>query len=115
MYFFLIRYYFLLHLVQWVSLHIFRPSILVFQGDPLSPFIITIAVEGCGRKLKAIVSKGNIKGLHFFGRGLLVSNQQFVYGTMLVGVPTIKQSKAFSYVLDDFMEASSTSINFSKS
>jgi hypothetical protein len=72
-------------------------------------------VEGLGKALKAAVASNNIKGLIFFGDDLLISHQQFIDDTMLMGVPFICESKTIKKVLFDFMDASSTSMNQGKS
>jgi hypothetical protein len=39
---------------------------------------------------------------------MLVSHQQFVDDTMLMGIPTVKEAHAIKQVLEEFMEALGT-------
>eukprot|EP00253_Pinus_taeda_P013020 PITA_13020 len=92
----------------------FRSSRGIRQGDPLSPFIFILMVEGLSRLLHHAVSSKAVKGLGLHGLNPL-SHQQFVDDTMLFGHSSSQEAKAFKSLFSLFSEASSTSINASKS
>jgi len=48
----------------------FRPTRGLRQGNPLSPFLFILAMEGLGKFLKQSCSKGIVKGLKLFGQYL---------------------------------------------
>jgi hypothetical protein len=55
--------------------------------------------EGLGRELKSAVSQHKITGLCLHGDNLLVSHQQFVDDTILMGILTVKEAHAIKQVL----------------
>eukprot|EP00253_Pinus_taeda_P006641 PITA_06641 len=92
----------------------FRPSRGIRQGDPLSPFIFILMVEGLSRLLHHVVSSNAVRGLALHSLNPF-SHQQFVDDTMLFGHPSSQEAKAFKSLRSLFSEASGTSINASKS
>eukprot|EP00253_Pinus_taeda_P003073 PITA_03073 len=85
------------------------------QGDPLSPFLFILAVEGLGRFIKKEREADKIKGLKLWGNNLCLTHQQFVDDIMLFGEPTVKEVKHLRKILDLFAEASGLEINRDKS
>jgi hypothetical protein len=93
----------------------FYPSRGLRQGDPLSPFLFIIMMEGLSRTIKFAMKEGTIKGLRLYEECPTTTHQQFVDDTMLHGIPTVKEARAYKKILVDFGEASGTEINHSKS
>ena len=85
------------------------------QGDPLSPFLFIIAVEGLGRLIKSKLQEGQLKGLNLWGPDLTLSHQQFVDDILLFFQAMLREAKAILSVLKDFMATSGTLINNDKS
>lgn len=92
-----------------------RPSQGLRQGDPLSPFLFILMIEGLGRMINAAKEKGRIKGLKLTQNGEALMHLQFVDDTMLQGTPTVKEVKAFKKILNDFALAAGTEVSLSKS
>eukprot|EP00253_Pinus_taeda_P025596 PITA_25596 len=93
----------------------FSPSRGIRQGDPLSPFLFVILMEGLSRIISKKRDDGVIKGLQPIRTLPATTHQQFVDDTMLHGIPTVKEAMAFRHILDLFSKASGMEINFSKS
>jgi len=71
----------------------FNPSRGLRKGDPLSPFLFIIAVDGLGRLIKARVNSGKLKGLRLWGEELPLTHQQFVDDVMMYGEANLKEAK----------------------
>eukprot|EP00253_Pinus_taeda_P009771 PITA_09771 len=93
----------------------FTPSRGIRQGDPLSPFLFVILMEGLSRTIAKKKAEGTIKGLQPIRSLPATTHQQFVDDTMLHGSPTVKEAVAYRAILDLFSQASGMEINFSKS
>lgn len=93
----------------------FKPSRGLKQGDPLSPFLFILMMEGLGREIRAAKEEGRIQGLRLTQGGDTVTHQQFVDDTMLQGTPTVKEAKAFKQILSEFSRAASTEVSLTKS
>eukprot|EP00253_Pinus_taeda_P007377 PITA_07377 len=93
----------------------FTPSRGIRQGDPLSPFLFVILMEGLSRIIAKRKAEGSIKGLQPIRSLPATTHQQFVDDTMLHGTPTVKEAVAYRGILDLFSQASGMEINFSKS
>eukprot|EP00253_Pinus_taeda_P034616 PITA_34616 len=93
----------------------FTPSRGIRQGDPLSPFLFVILMEGLSRIIAKKKAEGSIKGLQPIRSLPATTHQQFVDDTMLHGTPTMKEAVAYRGILDLFSQASGMEINFSKS
>ena len=85
------------------------------QGDPISPFLFIMAVEGLGRNIKKELREKRIKGIKLWGNNLPITHQQFVDDVMLFGEVSVKEVRNFKRVLEIFMEASGMEINNEKS
>eukprot|EP00253_Pinus_taeda_P018445 PITA_18445 len=93
----------------------FAPSRGIRQGDPLSPFLFIILMEGLSRTIAKKKVEGKIQGLKPIRSLRATTHQQFVEDTMLHGTPTVKEAVAYREILDLFSQASGMEINFSKS
>eukprot|EP00253_Pinus_taeda_P011657 PITA_11657 len=60
-------------LVNGTPSGIFSPSRGLRQGDPLSPFLFIIMMEGLGRAIKQVKYSGKIKGLQLTDNGMEVN------------------------------------------
>ena len=61
----------------------FRPSRGLKQGDPLSPFLFIVIMEGLGKAITSAKTEGTIHGLKLTQEGNTLTHQQFVDDTML--------------------------------
>jgi hypothetical protein len=102
-------------LVNGVPSQPFSPSRGIRQGDPLSPFLFVIMVEGLGCYIKASIQNGSLQGLHLHGLQPTTSHNQFVDDTMLLNTPTAQEANKLRSILNDFNEASETTFNLDKS
>eukprot|EP00253_Pinus_taeda_P035653 PITA_35653 len=93
----------------------FAPSRGIRQGDPLSPFLFIILLEGLSRTIAKKKAEGKIKGLQPIRSLPATTHQQFVDDTMLHGTPTVREAVAYRDTLDLFSQAFGMEINFSKS
>lgn len=93
----------------------FKPMRGLRQGDPLSPFLFILMIEGLGRAIIATKEEGRIQGLRLTRNRDTVTHQQFVDDTMLQGIPTVKEAKAFKQILNEFSMAAGTEVSLSKS
>eukprot|EP00253_Pinus_taeda_P022158 PITA_22158 len=93
----------------------FSPSRGIRQGDPLSPFLFVILMEGLSKLIAKRKADGQIKGLQPIRSCPATTHQQFVDDTMLHGTPTVKEATEYRDILHLFSRASGMEINFSKS
>eukprot|EP00253_Pinus_taeda_P027470 PITA_27470 len=93
----------------------FIPSRGIRQGDPLSPFLFVILMEGLSRLIHKAKEQGNLRGLHPLQSIPATTHQQFVDDTLLHGTPTVKEALAFKSILILFSKASGMEINHAKS
>eukprot|EP00253_Pinus_taeda_P001769 PITA_01769 len=83
---------------------IFTPSGGLRQGDPLSPFLFIIMMEGLGKSIKRAKVEGIIKGLRLTKNGQSVNHQQFLDDTMLQALPAPKGVlQQFNNIQRDFL------------
>jgi len=93
----------------------FKPSRGLSRGDPLSPFLFVLMMEGLGRAIIAAREEGRIQGLRLTQNGDTLTHQQFMDDTMLQGIPSVKEAKAFKKILYEFALAAGTKVSLAKS
>lgn len=93
----------------------FTPSRGLRQEDPLSPFLFILMMEGLSHSIMHAKQVGNIKGLQLSKTGQALTHEKFVDGTMLQGIPKIKEALAYKKTLSDFAMATGMEVNLSKS
>eukprot|EP00253_Pinus_taeda_P002169 PITA_02169 len=87
---------------------LFTPSRGLRQGDPLSPFLFVLMMEGLGRAIKMANAEGRIQVIKLTLDGVTNTHQQFVDDTMLQGLPTGREAKTIKQILNDFAMVSGT-------
>lgn len=93
----------------------FKPSRGLRQGDPLSPFLFILMMEGLGRAIILAKEEGRIQGLRLTLNGDTLTHQQFVDDPMLKGTPTVKEAKAFKQFLFEFTMVVGIEVSLTKS
>ena len=101
-------------LVNGVPSPPFHPSRGMRQGDPLSPFLFVLMVEGLGRLIHKEVQAHKLRGISLHGAPV-TTHLQFVDDNMLFGHPSVQEAHSFKAILRLFSSASGLTINDSKS
>jgi len=101
-------------LINGIPSHPFSPSRGIQQGDPLSPFLFVLMVEGLGRHIEHALLSKKIKGLSIHNSPA-ITHQQFFDDNMIFGYPFVQEASMYKSLLNDFAEALGTSINKTKS
>jgi hypothetical protein len=102
-------------LVNGMPSHPFFPSRGIHQGEPLSPFLFVIMVEGLCHYLKDFVSEGSLKGLPFPNIQPDPSHNHFVNDTLLLNTLTTQGAIKLNSILIIFADASGVALNLEKS
>jgi hypothetical protein len=90
------------------------PTRGIRQGEPLSPFLFILMMEGLSRSIKSATATREITCLKPFKNCPTSTHQQFMDDTLLHGIPTVKEEKTFKRILEEFGESSGANINHSK-
>ncbi|GKV35410.1 hypothetical protein SLEP1_g43679 [Rubroshorea leprosula] len=85
------------------------------QGDPLSPFLFLIVVEGLNGMITTAVQKGLLEGVEVGSKGFKVSHLQFADDTILFGSATKQNVWAMKGIMRSFELVSGLKVNFKKS
>eukprot|EP00253_Pinus_taeda_P007787 PITA_07787 len=101
-------------LINGIPTSTFRSSRGIIQGDPLSPFLFIIMVEGLGRCIKNAIQAQDLKGITLH-HAPTVSHQQFVDDNMIFGYPSVHEARTLNSLLSLFSKSSGTLINKAKS
>jgi len=85
------------------------------QGDPLSPFLFLLAVEGLNIMMSAMVNQNLFEGYKVgSNNSMVVFDLQFADDTLLLGVQSWANVRALRAVLVLFEEMSGLKVNFHK-
>eukprot|EP00253_Pinus_taeda_P015484 PITA_15484 len=101
-------------LINGIPTSTFRSSRGIRQGDPLSPFLFIIMVEGLGRCIKNAIHSQDLKGITLH-QAPTVSHQQFVDDNMIFGYSSVQEARTLNSLLLLFSKASGALINKVKS
>lgn len=80
----------------------------IIQGDHISPFLFVIMVKCRSRSIMVASSSNALFGLKLYASAPPSTRQQFVDGTLLMGLPTIKETLSFKVILPDFSKSTGT-------
>eukprot|EP00253_Pinus_taeda_P003180 PITA_03180 len=80
----------------------FTPSRGLRQGDPLSPFLFVLMMEGLSREIKRENVEGLIQGIKLTLDGEANTHQQFVDDTMLQGITIVREVREIKNILNNF-------------
>lgn len=86
----------------------------VRQGDPLSPFLFIIAMEGLNVALKAAIEKGIFKGIKIPENGPLISHLFYADDALFIGEWSRSNLKNLARILRCFHASSGLKVNFFK-
>jgi hypothetical protein len=93
----------------------YGPTRGIRQRALLSPFLFILMMEGLSQSIKSATTTWEIKGIKPYENCPTSTHQQFMDYTLLHGMPTVKEAKAYKRILDEFGEASGAEINQYKS
>ena len=85
------------------------------QGDPLSPFLFILMVEGLSRVIKEKVEKREFRGMNLYAYSKFISHQQFMDDTMFMGHSSTQKAWVLKKFLNYFYKASDLEVNNSNS
>ncbi|VFQ66033.1 unnamed protein product [Cuscuta campestris] len=91
----------------------FNPRRGVRQGDPLSPYIFIIAMEGFTRSLNKLVSTGHLKGFNT-GRIQTVNHLSYADDVLVFTNGSIHNLKKLKNFLSNFEESTGLHLNLTK-
>ena len=93
----------------------FKISKGVRQGDPLSPFLFIMAMEGLSVTMRAACQAGVFQGIQLPHRGPLISHLLYADDALFVGEWSKHSIKNLARILRCFHVASGLKVNFNKS
>ena len=102
-------------LINGFPSHPFFPSRGIRQGDPISPFLFIIMVEGLSHSIHVAIASNLLIGLPPHGISPPVSHSQFVDDTLMMGTPTAREAHSLLSILQTFSKASGLDCNKDKS
>nr|KYP45006.1 hypothetical protein KK1_033467 [Cajanus cajan] len=93
----------------------FKMSKCIGQGDPLSPFLFTIVVEGLTGLMREAIQKGLFFGVKVGENSVEVSILQYADDTIFLGEATIGNVITIKAILRCFEMVPGLKVNFFKS
>ena len=102
-------------LVNGVPTSPFTPSRGIQQGDPISPFLFVILMEGLSHIIKTAKEQNDIMGLQSLHNCPTTTHKQFVDDTMIHGTPMVQKAQGYKAILNLFSQASGMDLNLDKS
>ncbi|GAA0169726.1 hypothetical protein LIER_24143 [Lithospermum erythrorhizon] len=85
------------------------------QGDPLSPYVFIICMEGLISLLKEACSAGELQGIKVGPSVDPMTHLMFVGDTLLLGCATLSETAKFKSILDTYKSWSGQLVNAQKS
>ncbi|XP_024164510.1 uncharacterized protein LOC112171581 [Rosa chinensis] len=102
-------------LVNGEQTEIITPTRGIRQGDPLSPYLFILCVEGFSALLSQAVDVGAIQGLKMCPEAPTLHHLFFADDSFLFGAATIHECQTIREILNIYAKASGEKINFQKS
>ncbi|KAH1037977.1 hypothetical protein J1N35_039720 [Gossypium stocksii] len=93
----------------------FSPLRGLRQGDPLSPYLFLICVEGFSTLIKAAKQKGLMRGVSIGRERILINHLFFTDDYILFGNASNERAKVVGDVIKEYETISSQRVNFEKS
>ncbi|XP_062014092.1 uncharacterized protein LOC133730534 [Rosa rugosa] len=91
------------------------PSRGIRQGDPLSPYLFILCVEGLSSLISHAVSQGTLKGLKMSPQAPTIHHLLFADDSFLFGEASVVECSTFKSILNVYERASGQRINLEKS
>ena len=91
-----------------------QPTRGIRQGDPLSPFIFLLCIEGLNGRIKKAENNGEIHGFSLYRRGPKLTHLLFADDSLLFCRATIEECGKVLEILNMYEEASGQKVNRSK-
>lgn len=98
-------------LLNGALLNYFNGSRSLRQGDPLSPFVFLIVAKAFGRLLSRAYEGGLLEGFDIGGNGIVVSQLQFAYDTLIMCKDSVLQVRYLRCVIRCFEVVSGLKVN----
>ena len=92
-----------------------HPSRGICQGDPLSPYLFLLCVEGFTSLLAKAKLEGRIRGVSIYRGAPKVTNLLFADDSLMFCQATPKEGEVVAKILQNYEQASGQSINLEKS
>ncbi|KAL4183078.1 hypothetical protein AMTRI_Chr11g96370 [Amborella trichopoda] len=92
----------------------FKASRGLRQGDPLSPLLFTLVVEGFSLMLKRIEQRSRFNGFKVAVGGPIISHLQYIDDTLIFCDANADQAQAISLFLRCYEVTIGLKVNFSK-
>ncbi|XP_070673150.1 uncharacterized protein [Malus domestica] len=91
------------------------PSCGLRQGDPLSPYLFLLCVEGLSALISHREQLGQVSGIWLCEGAPTIHHLLFADDSFLFGKTNVDKCAVIQHILDIYSQASSQSVNFAKS